>query len=134
MTEMELQMLSVASKVNWALTVGQNNIFSAVNLLTDVTKIKYPHFSLFSELIEVCQHSTEFHFPSIDDQLEKVRDEVKEAVTWGHPHWDCRSGSEHLAALTSSEQQVYILKNVVGSTKTILKSVYVKICLIVFLS
>jgi hypothetical protein len=67
-------------------------------------------FSLFSELIEVCQHSTEFHFPSIDDQLEKIRDEVKEAVTWGHPHWGCTSGSEHLATLTSSEQQVWVLK------------------------
>jgi hypothetical protein len=67
-------------------------------------------FSLFPELIEVCQHSTEFHFPSIEDQLEKIRDEVKEVVTCGQHHWGCSSGSEHLAALTSSEQQVWILK------------------------
>jgi hypothetical protein len=60
----------------------------------------------------VCQHSTEFHFPSIDDQLEKIRSEVKEAVAWRQSHWGCSSSGEHLANLTSSEQQVYIFNSV----------------------
>jgi hypothetical protein len=68
--------------------------------------------SSFSELIEVCQHSTEFHFPSIDDQLEKIRSEVKEAVAWRHSHWGCNSSGEHLVNLTSSEQQVRIFRSI----------------------
>jgi hypothetical protein len=62
----------------------------------------------FSELIEVCQHSTEFHFPSIEDQLEKIRSEVKEAVAWRQSHWGCSSSGENMVNLTSSEQQVRI--------------------------
>jgi hypothetical protein len=58
----------------------------------------------------VCQHSTEFHFPSTDDQLEKIRDEVKEAVAWRQSHWGCNGSGEHLVTLTSSEQQVWVLK------------------------
>jgi len=65
----------------------------------------------FSELIEVCQRSTEFHFPSIDDQLEKIRSEVKEAVAWRQSHWGCNSSGEYLVNLTSSEQQVRILSS-----------------------
>jgi hypothetical protein len=68
--------------------------------------------SSFSELIEVCQHSTEFHFPSIDDQLEKIRSEVKEAVAWRQSHWGCSSSGEHLATLTSSEQLVCVFNSV----------------------
>jgi hypothetical protein len=67
-------------------------------------------YLLFSELNEVCQHSTEFHFPSVDDQLEKIRDEVKEAVAWRQSHWGCSGGGEHLVTLTLSEQQVWIFK------------------------
>ncbi|XP_043476112.1 protein C12orf4 homolog [Leptopilina heterotoma] len=38
------------------------------------------------ELSSICQLTTEFHFPPIDDQLEKIRDDVKEAVTWKQEH------------------------------------------------
>jgi len=60
----------------------------------------------------VCQHSTEFHFPSIDDQLEKIRSEVKEAVAWRQSHWGCNSSGEHLLNLTSSEQQVPVFNSI----------------------
>jgi len=91
---------------------------SFINLLISVTKIghhlqiqhclTFLSLSSLSELIEVCQHSTEFHFPSIDDQLEKIRSEVKEAVAWRQSHWGCNSSGEHMVNLTSSEQQVHI--------------------------
>jgi hypothetical protein len=94
----------------------------SINLLSSVTKIRhhlliqhrqtFPSLSSFSELIEVCQHSTEFHFPSIDDQLEKIRCEVKEAVAWRQSRWGCSVSGEHLANLTSSEQQVCIFNSV----------------------
>nr|CAD7431917.1 unnamed protein product [Timema monikensis] len=60
------------------------------------------HFSgLTKEVSEVCQQSTEFHFPSMDEQLEKVRVEVKKAVSWRQAH--C-GRHENLVSLTSSEQ------------------------------
>ncbi|XP_051171120.1 protein C12orf4 homolog [Leptopilina boulardi] len=38
------------------------------------------------ELSSICQLTTEFHFPPIDDQLEKIREDVKEAITWKQEH------------------------------------------------
>ena len=40
----------------------------------------------FVELCSICQLTTEFHFPPIDDQLEKIRENVKEAVAWRQAH------------------------------------------------
>ncbi|XP_015609614.1 protein C12orf4 homolog isoform X2 [Cephus cinctus] len=44
------------------------------------------------ELCSICQLTTEFHFPPIDDQLEKIREDVKEAVAWRQAHH--REGSD----------------------------------------
>lgn len=49
-------------------------------------------FFLFAELCSICQLTTEFHFPPIDEQLEKIRDDVKEAVAWRQAHH--RDGSD----------------------------------------
>ncbi|XP_033321525.1 FERRY endosomal RAB5 effector complex subunit 3 [Megalopta genalis] len=38
------------------------------------------------ELCAICQLTTEFHFPPIDEQLEKIRDDVKDAVAWRQAH------------------------------------------------
>ncbi|KAG8040642.1 hypothetical protein G9C98_002638 [Cotesia typhae] len=38
------------------------------------------------ELSTICQLTTEFHFPSMEEQLEKIRDDVKEAVAWRQAH------------------------------------------------
>ncbi|XP_034949051.1 protein C12orf4 homolog isoform X2 [Chelonus insularis] len=38
------------------------------------------------ELCSISQFTTEFHFPSMDEQLEKIREDVKEAVTWRQAH------------------------------------------------
>ncbi|XP_078048100.1 FERRY endosomal RAB5 effector complex subunit 3 [Augochlora pura] len=38
------------------------------------------------ELCSICQLTTEFHFPPIDEQLEKIRDDVKDAVAWRRAH------------------------------------------------
>ncbi|KAK0078515.1 hypothetical protein PV325_002398 [Microctonus aethiopoides] len=38
------------------------------------------------ELSSICQLTTEFHFPPMDEQLEKIRDDVKEAVAWRQIH------------------------------------------------
>jgi hypothetical protein len=89
-------------RLQTALALYSNDLYGLV-LLTDSHVGSYSGIS--KELIEVCQHSTEFHFPSIDDQLEKIRSEVKEAVGWRQSHWGCNSSGEHLVNLTSSEQQ-----------------------------
>lgn len=38
------------------------------------------------ELCSICQLTTEFHFPPIDEQLEKIREDVKDAVAWRQTH------------------------------------------------
>lgn len=44
------------------------------------------------ELCSICQLTTEFHFPSTDEQLEKIREDVKDAVAWRQAHY--REGSD----------------------------------------
>lgn len=44
-------------------------------------------FFALLDFIYVCQQSTEFHFPPIDDQLEKIRDGIKETATWRQANW-----------------------------------------------
>ncbi|KAJ9586337.1 hypothetical protein L9F63_020045 [Diploptera punctata] len=86
-------------RLQTALALYSNDLYGLV-LLTDSHVGSYSGLS--KELCEVCQHSTEFHFLSIDDQLEKIRDEVKEAVAWRQSHSVRSDGTEHL---TSLEQQ-----------------------------
>ncbi|XP_017884262.1 protein C12orf4 homolog [Ceratina calcarata] len=38
------------------------------------------------ELCSICQLTTEFHFPPIDEQLEKIREDVKDAIAWRQAH------------------------------------------------
>ncbi|CAB0028592.1 unnamed protein product [Trichogramma brassicae] len=38
------------------------------------------------ELISISQSTSEFHFPSIDEQLEKIREDVKDAIAWRQTH------------------------------------------------
>jgi len=52
---------------------------------------KLEHYSV-AELCSICQLTTEFHFPSIDEQLEKIREDVKDAVAWRQAHY--REGSD----------------------------------------
>lgn len=44
------------------------------------------------ELCSICQLTTEFHFSSMDEQLEKIREDVKDAVAWRQAHY--REGSD----------------------------------------
>lgn len=89
-------------RLQTALALYSNDLCGLV-LLTDSHVGSYSGLS--KELSEVCQHSTEFHFLSIDDQLEKIREEVKEAVAWRQSHSGRSEGIEHLTTLTSLEQQ-----------------------------
>ncbi|XP_066995758.1 FERRY endosomal RAB5 effector complex subunit 3 isoform X2 [Anabrus simplex] len=95
-------------RLQTALTLYSNDLYGLV-LLTDNHVGSYS--GLTKELSHLCQHSTEFHFLSMDDQLEKIREEVKDAVSWRNSHWN----QEHLVTLTSSEQQSRRL----GSTRNL---------------
>lgn len=54
--------------------------------------------SLTKAFYEICDNSTEFHFQSISEQLEGLKVQIKEAVTW-------RNSCQHSGNLTASEQQ-----------------------------
>lgn len=41
---------------------------------------------IIAELIAISQRTTEFHFSPIDEQFEKIRDDVKEAVAYRKTH------------------------------------------------
>lgn len=39
---------------------------------------------LSKDFVEVCQQTTEFHFLNIDNQLESIKNQIKQAVSWRH--------------------------------------------------
>lgn len=49
-------------------------------------------YYIVAELCSICQLTTEFHFPPIDEQLEKIKEDVKDAVAWRQAHY--REGSD----------------------------------------
>ncbi|XP_058806120.1 protein C12orf4 [Phymastichus coffea] len=55
------------------------------------------------ELISISQLTTEFHFPPIDEQLEKIREDVKDAVAWRQVHHKEDSDLQQTKKSTSSK-------------------------------
>ena len=51
------------------------------------------------EFYEICDSSTEFHFPNISEQLETLKVQIKDAISW-------RNSCQHPGSLTAVEQQV----------------------------
>ncbi|XP_048513908.1 protein C12orf4 homolog isoform X2 [Athalia rosae] len=58
------------------------------------------------ELCSICQLTTEFHFPPIDEQLEKLRDDVKDVVAWRQAHH--REGSDPQARKSTGSKSLQI--------------------------
>ncbi|XP_034253170.1 protein C12orf4-like [Thrips palmi] len=71
-------------RLQTALALYSNDLCGLV-LLTDGLISSFSGTT--KDFISVCQQSTEFHFPSIDDQLEKIREGVKETVARRQEHW-----------------------------------------------
>lgn len=71
-------------RLQTALALYSNDLCGLV-LLTDGLISSFSGTT--KDFISVCQQSTEFHFPSIDDQLEKIREGVKETAAWRQEHW-----------------------------------------------
>lgn len=57
------------------------------------------------DFISVCESSTEFHFANVEDQLETIKEVVKEGIAWRKNHSN-RDSTHNFLNLTSSEQQV----------------------------
>ncbi|KAJ8668725.1 hypothetical protein QAD02_010388 [Eretmocerus hayati] len=66
-------------RLQTALGLYSNDLCGLV-LLSDNNLGSYS--GITKELSSISQLTTEFHFPAIDEQLEKIREDVKEAVAW----------------------------------------------------
>ncbi|XP_046392439.1 protein C12orf4 homolog [Ischnura elegans] len=66
-------------RLQTALSLYSNDLHGIV-LLTDNSVAGYTGIN--KEFTEVCQMSTEFHFQPVEEQMEKIRGTVKEAVAW----------------------------------------------------
>lgn len=70
-------------RLQTALGLYSNDLCGLV-LLSDNHLGSYS--GITKELCSICQLTTEFHFPPIDEQLEKIREDVKDAVAWRQAH------------------------------------------------
>lgn len=75
-------------RLQTALALYSNDLCGLV-LLTDglISSFSGPT----KDFMNVCQQSTEFHFPPIDDQLEKIREGVKETAAWRQENWNAEN-------------------------------------------
>ncbi|XP_070156363.1 FERRY endosomal RAB5 effector complex subunit 3 isoform X2 [Polyergus mexicanus] len=86
-------------RLQTALGLYSNDLCGLV-LLSDNHLGSYS--GITKELCSICQLTTEFHFPPIDEQLEKIKEDVKDAVAWRQAHY--REGSDpHTKKSTTSK-------------------------------
>ncbi|XP_054271407.1 protein C12orf4 homolog [Macrosteles quadrilineatus] len=90
-------------RLQTALALYSNDLCGLV-LLSDTHLGSYSASGVSKDFVNVCQGSTEFHFSNVDDQIEKVKEAVKEGVAW-RKNYMARESTQHLLTLTSSEQQ-----------------------------
>ncbi|XP_043283117.1 protein C12orf4 homolog [Venturia canescens] len=89
----------IPQRLQTALGLYSNDLCGLV-LLSDNHLGSYS--GITKELCSICQLTTEFHFPPIDEQLEKIRDDVKEAVAWRQSHH--RDGSDPQTKRTTTSK------------------------------
>ncbi|XP_046746607.1 protein C12orf4 homolog [Diprion similis] len=90
-------------RLQTALGLYSNDLCGLV-LLTDNHVASYS--GITKELCSICQMTTEFHFPSFDEQLEKLRDDVKDVVAWRQAHQ--REGSDPQAKKSTGSKSLQI--------------------------
>ncbi|XP_063971996.1 protein C12orf4 homolog [Diachasmimorpha longicaudata] len=88
-------------RLQTALGLYSNDLCGLV-LLSDNHLGSYS--GITKELCSICQLTTEFHFPPIDEQLEKIKDDVKEAVAWRQTHH--REGSDNQIKKSTSTRSL----------------------------
>ncbi|KAG7206954.1 hypothetical protein KM043_000845 [Ampulex compressa] len=88
-------------RLQTALGLYSNDLCGLV-LLSDNHLGSYS--GITKELCSICQLTTEFHFPPIDEQLEKIREDVKDAVAWRQAHH--REGSDPLAKKSTTSKSL----------------------------
>ncbi|XP_015112334.1 protein C12orf4 homolog [Diachasma alloeum] len=88
-------------RLQTALGLYSNDLCGLV-LLSDNHLGSYS--GITKELSSICQLTTEFHFPPIDEQLEKIKEDVKEAVAWRQTHH--REGSDNQVKKSTSSRSL----------------------------
>ncbi|XP_076641898.1 FERRY endosomal RAB5 effector complex subunit 3 [Halictus rubicundus] len=98
-------------RLQTALGLYSNDLCGLV-LLSDNHLGSYS--GIAKELCSICQLTTEFHFLPIDEQLEKIRDDVKDAVAWRQARHKEGNESQTKKSTTSKSLQtgdVYITRH-----------------------
>ncbi|XP_076277371.1 FERRY endosomal RAB5 effector complex subunit 3 [Lasioglossum baleicum] len=98
-------------RLQTALGLYSNDLCGLV-LLSDNHLGSYS--GITKELCSICQLTTEFHFLPIDEQLEKIRDDVKDAVAWRQAHHKEGIESQTKKSTTSKSLQtgdIYITRH-----------------------
>ncbi|KAF7993451.1 hypothetical protein HCN44_010046 [Aphidius gifuensis] len=86
-------------RLQTALGLYSNDLCGLV-LLSDNHLGSYS--GITKELCSICQLTTEFHFSPMDEQLEKIKDDVKDAVSWRQAHH--RDGNDIQIKKTTSSK------------------------------
>lgn len=99
-------------RLQTALGLYSNDLCGLV-LLSDNHLGSYS--GITKELCSICQLTTEFHFPPIDEQLEKIREDVKDAIAWRQTHHKEGNNDSQIKRSSSSKSlqtgDIYITRH-----------------------
>lgn len=84
---------ALPQRLQTSMSLYSNNLCGVV-LLTDHRLQALSQTQ--ADFIKLCKQSTEFHFPSVESQLEKVRTDVKKAASWRKDFWTKKAEQEAL--------------------------------------
>jgi len=84
---------ALPQRLQTSMSLYSNNLCGIV-LMTDA-KIQC-HSGLQGDFAQLCKRSTEFHFPSLETQLENVKSDVKKASNWRKEFWTKKAETEAL--------------------------------------
>ena len=84
---------ALPQRLQTSMSLYSNNLCGLV-LLTET--MIHGLSSVQQDFIQLCKRSTEFHFPSVETQLEKMKNDVKKASTWRTEFWTKKAEQEAL--------------------------------------
>ena len=64
-----------------------------------------------ADLLQLCKRSTEFHFPSVETQLDNIKNDVKKAAAWRKEFWTKKAETEALYSTGNDVSEEMVKKD-----------------------
>jgi len=99
---------ALPQRLQTSMSLYSNNLCGIV-LLTDH---RHQNTSgIQADLLQLCKRSTEFHFPSVETQLDNIKNDVKKAAAWRKEFWTKKAETEALYSTGNDVSEEMVKKD-----------------------